>query len=88
MAKSNLNKYVVVTWEDAWHNGHGYMSSERIHKETPLILESIGYCIRDNKDGVSMGSTIPTDTEGGITVEYRHVQHIPRAMVRKVRVLR
>lgn len=85
-AKNNLHKYVRVVWEDAWNGNGGYYSDKDIHEQTPLILECSGYCIRDNKGGISLATTRPVSENGRI--EYRHVQHIPRAMVRKVSVLR
>ena len=86
-AKTNLNKYVRVLWEDAWNGNGSYFTADSVSRATPLLLECSGYCIRDNKDGISMASTVPIDGNYG-PPEYRHVQHIPRAMVRKVSVLR
>ncbi len=75
---------VLVTWEDAWANRE-YWSLDSIDKSGPLIEKSVGYCIRNNKSGVTVAREF---CGGGGVQEWRCVQHIPRAMIRNVQVLK
>lgn len=77
---SKLGKVVRIHWEDAWSSGD-YYTSKDIHEQGPFEGISVGICIRDNKSGVS----IAREKFGE---RYRTVQHIPRAMIRKVVVLK
>ena len=77
--RSRVGKILEVTWEDAWHSSE-YADFEKIKGATPLILKSCGYCIRDDKSGI----TLATDDNGS---DYRHLSHRPASMIRKVRIL-
>lgn len=78
---SNVGKYVSITWEDAWASDD-YWTAKEITEASPLVIETVGYCIRDDKKCISVARTISAPEQ------YRCVHYIPRAMVRKVRVLR
>jgi hypothetical protein len=79
---NNLGKNVQVTWEDAWSNDRDYFTKESVLDEQPFIMEVVGRVIRDNTDGLTVARECLQDGR------HRSIQHIPRAMVRKVKVLR
>lgn len=79
---SHVGKNVSVVWEDAWANSGNYYTPEDIGEEQPLVVEILGRCIRENKDGITLAMEILPDGR------FRHAFHVPRGMVRKVRVLR
>ena len=79
---SYVQKVASVIWEDAWSNGMKYFSVKDIAEEGPCIGTSVGTVIRDNKAGITLAREY--FGEG----EYRSVQHIPRAMIRKVKILK
>ncbi len=81
MKKVELGKSIVrVLWEDAWSDP-GYSTVDEISRETPYHIESIGYILRDNKDGIT------TARERMANGKFRTIQHVARAMVRKVDVI-
>ena len=79
---SHIKKSVIITWEDAWSNNKAYFNPKSIIEEGPCMVTSIGFVIRDNKAGISLAH------EDFGSDEYRSIQHIPRAMIRKIRILK
>ncbi len=81
MKKIELGKTIVrILWEDAWSDP-GYNTVDEVSREGPYHIESIGFVLRNNKAGIT------TSRERMANGRYRTIQHIPRAMVRKVDVL-
>ncbi len=76
-----LEKNVLVTWEDAWSDSDNYYRLDSIAKEKPFICHSIGHVIQHDRSGITLAMEF-------FNKRYRKVQHIPRQMVRKVKVLR
>lgn len=82
MKKIELGKTVVqILWEDAWTDP-SYFTLETIAKEGPYTCTSVGVCLRNNKAGISICRERFADDK------FRNIQHIPRAMIRKVEILR
>lgn len=72
---------VEITWEDAWSE-NGYYTLDSISKEKPYMTYSYGLVIRDDESGVTIArEKFNQDSR------FRSVQHIPRGMITKVRIL-
>jgi hypothetical protein len=80
---NNVGKVLQIDWEDAWSNGDMWTKAE-VEKTKPLIMILYGYCLRDDKSGI----TVAMERRHTGDDKYRIVWHVPRAMIRKVRVLR
>lgn len=85
MAKRSLVGQVVqMTWEDAWAND-GYWNDEEFKSSRPYIIEQYGLVVQDDASGITTtAERMPKDARG----QYRHVHHVPRGMIRKIRVLK
>lgn len=81
-ASKNLNKPVKVVWEDAWTSGGRY-TQEEINRTQPLLMDLYGLCVRDDKAGITI--TMEKAPKEG---NYRCIWFVPRAMVKKVTVLK
>ena len=72
---------VEILWEDAWSDP-GYYTIDELSRERPYHIESVGIVLRNDKSGIT------TARERMANGRYRTIQHIARAMIRKVEVLR
>ena len=80
-----LGDIVDITWEDAWADSQNYYTVDSINSESPYIGHTVGKVIRHNK----YGTTIAQEYGFGSRVDdFRRVHHVPKAMVRKIKVLR
>lgn len=82
--KTKIGDIVDITWEDAWASGE-YFTLEQIKKEKPYIGHTVGIVIRHDKTGTTLAQEFGF---GARTADYRRVHHIPKAMVRKIKVLK
>lgn len=82
MPKSRVGQCLRIEWEDAWTNSDTWIQSE-VDEAPPLIMTLYGYCVRDDKSGITV--TMETHPKGG---RYRIVWHVPKAMIRKVQCLK
>jgi hypothetical protein len=71
-------KMVKVFWGDAW----GRAGWSRDVKLEPCLVESIGYLVDSNKEGVMLAQGIAEDGA------YVGIGMIPKGMIKKVKVLR
>ena len=74
---------VEVIWKDSRTNSTGKWSREDLKHEPDFILTSAGYLMHRNKRGINIASEYRKEDKLG-----RHVQHIPAAMVLKVKKLK
>ena len=82
MKKIILGETIVrVLWEDAWSDP-AYTTLDEISREGPYMIETVGYVIRNNKNGITTARERITSTR------FRNVQHVSRAMIRKVDILK
>ena len=80
---TKVGKMVCVTWEDAWASDD-YWTMDEIQASKPYLVDTVGVCVRDDKQFIATSRTVlhpPTE-------RFRTVHVIPRAMVKKVRVLK
>ena len=77
------NKLVKVTWLDAFGEVDKTIYSEHEISHAPIILESVGWLLRENEEGV----TIAMDRNPSEVFTYRNVGFIPAQMVKQVEVL-
>ena len=75
-------RLVMVEWLDACSDDAGWKSWKKIHKQTPVLVHTAGYVVREEpgEDGFMTvaGSVVITDgTVDGDTT-------IPRLMIKKV----
>lgn len=80
--KSKLPGLTQVVWEDSWSNHSYNYTEEEIQKETPKVLVSCGFVCRDDKSGITLALEVD---DCNSKRSFRHVQHIPRAMIRSVK---
>lgn len=78
-----LPKIAQVDWDDAWSNSLRSYRDEDLRSEVPARLHSVGYLIRNDKNGVCLA--MERELDDGIS---RHVCFIPRGIVRKVTIKR
>ena len=83
-AKPVIGDTVRIKWEDSWSNQSYCYTQKEIQAEKPKILESRGILCRNDK----MGMTLAIEVEVDEPYRFRHVQHIPRAMIRKIKIQR
>ncbi len=72
-------RMVLVEWTDACSDDAGWKPLKKIKKQTPVIVMSMGFLVKDDPDYVTViGSHVPFDdtTDGDVT--------IPRGMVRSI----
>jgi hypothetical protein len=74
-------KPVIVTWNDAWESQEDATPEEIKHE--PVVQNTIGFLIRDNKKGITLATEYADDGSGLRTTNF-----IPRGMVVKVKRLR
>jgi hypothetical protein len=74
-------KAVIVTWNDAWESQADATPEEIKHE--PVVQNTIGFLIRDNKKGITLATEYAEDGSGLRTTNF-----IPRGMVVKVKRLR
>jgi len=79
---NKVGRPLRVEWEDAWSNGDTWTAQEA-QETKPLIMTLFGYCVRDDKAGITL--TMEHDPQ---KKKYRIIWHVPRAMIRKVTVLK
>lgn len=70
-------KLVKVVWNDAWSNMTKHVFSEAEINHNPIIMESIGWLLKEDEVGV----TIATDRVTGEEFTFRGVGFIPRGMI-------
>lgn len=87
MAKSRVGKALKIEWEDAWTNSMSWTQAEiddpKGQPSNPLIMTLYGYCIKDDKIGITV--TMETHPRGN---DYRIIWHVPKGMIRKVKILK
>ena len=83
MTLKKLPPIVEITWKDSWTNSGGKWSSEDLRREPNFILTSAGYLIHRDKRGINIAGEYRKEDKMG-----RHVQHIPAAMVLRVKRLK
>ena len=76
---------VKIDWEDAWSNTDYWTIAEIKDRPTyDMIL--VGIVIRNDKTGITVArERLPNLSDG--EMRFRDIQHIPRAMIRKVKIL-
>lgn len=74
MEKPPLTKLVILTWKDAHAGGHEQYDLSSV-PHSPLIIQTIGWLLKDDMEGVSIASEM---LEGGA---YRSYTFVPRGMV-------
>jgi hypothetical protein len=72
-------KLVAVRWTDAHAGGHEQYDVASV-PHAPLMIETIGWILRDDTAGVSVASEFLPETSN-----YRSYTFIPRGMVVEVR---
>ncbi len=75
----------VITWEDSWGNGD-YCTIPEMAETGPYIIDLAGIVIRNDKKGMAVAAEILPPLVNG-EKRFRTVQFVPRAMIRKVKVL-
>ena len=80
-----IGDFVDVTWEDAWADGANYYSLKSISNEAPYIGHTCGKVIRHDRSGTTIAQQFGF---GDRVMEFRRIHHIPKAMVRKIKVLK
>jgi hypothetical protein len=83
--KVKLGDIVDITWEDAWADSKNYYTVESIKDEKPYIGHTIGKVIRHDKHGTTIAQEYGF---GERAPDYRRIHHVPRSMVRKIKVLK
>jgi hypothetical protein len=68
---------VILRWHDAHAGGHEQYDVASV-PHAPLVIETVGWLLRDDEAGVSVASEM---LEGG---NYRAYTFVPRGMVVKV----
>lgn len=77
--------FVAVEWDDAWGDMHEIITPEEVGtKHKPTKMETRGWLLRDDERGLSIFNERCLD-EGDNS--YRGRTFIPRAMVKKVKVI-
>lgn len=79
--KLKLGDPVRIDWEDAWSNSNAYFTFKNIKEEKPYIGHAVGELIQNDRSGM----TVAIECFGN---RHRHIEHIPRSLIRKVKRLR
>lgn len=76
-------KIVEVIWRDSWSSNNTKWKAEDLQREPDFILKSIGYLLHQDKRGVNIAGEYREEDKAG-----RQIQHIPKALVIKIRELK
>jgi hypothetical protein len=91
MAKraSLIGKSVEILWEDAWTDAGIEYTKAEVEAEEPLLCRVLGIVVKDTREGVTVAQA-QFQHRGDLAADrgYRQIWHLPRGMVRKVKVLR
>ena len=74
---------IHVKWEDAYGEHNAHWTQREIDEEQPLIMHLVGICVLNNKTGITVAQEKNTTTG-----RYRGIHHVPKAMIRKVTILK
>lgn len=78
-----MKKLVKVTWLDAFGEVDKTIFSEHEISHAPLILESVGWLLKEDEEGV----TIAMDCNPSEDFTYRNVGFIPAQMITSIDTL-
>ena len=78
-----MRKLVKVQWLDAFGEVDKTIYSEHEISHEPLILESVGWLLREDESGI----TIAMDCDTREDFTYRNVGFIPAQMIKEVATL-
>lgn len=82
MAKENKYKIVLVEWFDAQSSLDSFTIDDIKNNFKPIYTRSVGYLVEYNRDYIIL---VFTDFGDGI---FKHVQCIPKAMIKQIKVLK
>jgi hypothetical protein len=78
----NLKKVVLVEWIDAWSDT-AYNTQREIDEHGAYMCYNVGFVLRDDDLGITMTRELSPDRSN-----FRYINHIPRAMIQSVTVLK
>jgi len=76
-----------VEWHDAMHIGSGTYDRKEINPDARFVVHTSGWLIAKSRKSIVIAQDFSDEGTDGVR-RYRDIDHIPRAMVRKMRTWR
>jgi len=78
--RNDKPKSIDVIWEDAWHSD-GVWAIKELKERGPFLVRCSGFLIYEDKNNLVIASEYRIDREDS----WRHVQSIPKSLIRQRR---